>query len=34
MDFQPGEAGEYLLHLDIPKGVESVEVRVHELRKR
>jgi hypothetical protein len=34
MDFQPVDAGEYLLHLDIPKGVESVEVRVHELRKR
>jgi hypothetical protein len=34
MDFQPVDAGEYMLHLDIPKGVESVEVRVHELRKR
>jgi len=34
VDFQPVDAGEYLLHLDIPKGVESVEVRVHELRRR
>jgi len=34
MQFQPVEAGEYLLHLDIPSGVGSVKVRVHELRKR
>jgi hypothetical protein len=34
MDFQPTEAGESMLHLDIPKGVDSVKVRVHELRKR
>ena len=34
MDFQPTEAGEYMLHLDIPNGVDSVKVRVHELRKR
>jgi hypothetical protein len=33
-EFQPAQAGEYLLHLDIPTGVESVKVRVHELRKR
>lgn len=33
MQFQPVEAGEYLLHLDIPSGVGSVKVRVHELRK-
>jgi hypothetical protein len=32
--FQPVEAGEYLLHLDIPSGVKAVKVRVHELRKR
>jgi len=34
MQFQPVEAGEYLLHLDIPSGVGSVKVRVRELRKR
>jgi hypothetical protein len=34
MEFQPAEAGDYLLHLDIPSGVNSVKVRVHELRKR
>ena len=32
--FQPMDAGEYLMHLDIPSGVGSVRVRVHELRKR
>ncbi len=31
---QPVDAGEYLMHLDIPSGVGSVRVRVHELRKR
>jgi len=34
VEFQPVEAGDYLLHLDIPSGVNSVKVRVHELRKR
>ena len=34
MEFQPVEAGEYLLHLDIPNGVNGVKVRVHELRRR
>jgi hypothetical protein len=33
-EFQPVEAGEYSLHLDVPRGVSYVKVRVHELRKR
>jgi len=33
-EFQPVEAGEYSLHLDVPAGVAYVKVRVHELRKR
>ena len=33
-EFQPVEAGEYSLHLDVPDNVSFVRVRVHELRKR
>ena len=32
--FQPVDVREYLMHLDIPSGMGSVRVRVHELSKR